>query len=530
MKKLLLFLIYFLTSVLVYSQTTFFNAYDTHFGESAVSITKTIDGNILLLGNTYPHGSDVGSLFIMKINLFGDTIWTKTYSNSFQLLAAECQTTNDGGFIVAGNVRNTLNQNFLLLRADSMGNIIWVRQYSFYSIQDYCKSVKITPDGGFIFLGYVFNEFDSDSTYHKLAVFKTNSVGDILWCKEVQIHRSMTLPGEIVNSDSNRISLVGYNFNNGVTKSALLVVFDLNGTLVWSKAYCGPWGSFGFACSNTIDGGYIITGQTYYEEYTNHFSDRIYLLKVDHSGNIQWSKKFGNAANSVGWDVIEAQDKGYAITGYSSEYLGGNLVMDNIILIKTDSNGIIQWGKYYGGNSNSDDRAFCLMQNEDQGFLVAGVSSDNNTDAFLLKTDSLGNTDCNGYNLNFHDSLYSSTFYLPALQISNLPTIDISTTLVQTNISYSKVDPCSYKVNDIIMEREIIIVYPNPTNGKLNIQIPQHFVQTKTLEIYNCIGQLQSVQTDRFTEMDISNLTSGLYFLMLTNIDNERQTIKIIKE
>lgn len=75
-----------------------------------------------------------------------------------------------------------------------------------------------------------------------------------------------------------------------------------------------------------------------------------------------------------------------------------------------------------------------------------------------------------------------------------------------------------------------VIVYPNPASGKINVQIPQHFGKIKTMEITNCIGQLQSIQSDNFSDIDISSLTSGLYFIVLTNFENARLTKEIIKE
>jgi hypothetical protein len=77
---------------------------------------------------------------------------------------------------------------------------------------------------------------------------------------------------------------------------------------------------------------------------------------------------------------------------------------------------------------------------------------------------------------------------------------------------------------------ESIIVYPNPASVQVNIQIPPQFGQTKILEVLDCVGQKQFEKTNDFTDIDISSLTSGLYFLVITNKDNERQIIKIIKE
>jgi len=73
-------------------------------------------------------------------------------------------------------------------------------------------------------------------------------------------------------------------------------------------------------------------------------------------------------------------------------------------------------------------------------------------------------------------------------------------------------------------------VIPNPANKEINLQIPQQFGQPKSLEIFNCIGQLQKIRTKEFANIDISSLTSGLYFIVLTNSENERIISKIIKE
>jgi hypothetical protein len=78
--------------------------------------------------------------------------------------------------------------------------------------------------------------------------------------------------------------------------------------------------------------------------------------------------------------------------------------------------------------------------------------------------------------------------------------------------------------------KDNVSVYPNPASDKINLQIPQQFVQTKTLEIFDCIGQLQLIRSEDFSEIDISSLAKGLYFIVLTNGDNERMVSKIIKE
>jgi PKD repeat protein len=70
---------------------------------------------------------------------------------------------------------------------------------------------------------------------------------------------------------------------------------------------------------------------------------------------------------------------------------------------------------------------------------------------------------------------------------------------------------------------------PNPTAGPIYIQLPQQFGAIRSLEIYNCIGQLQKIQSD-ITLVDISGFNAGLYFLVVTNEKGEKAEAKVVKE
>lgn len=75
-----------------------------------------------------------------------------------------------------------------------------------------------------------------------------------------------------------------------------------------------------------------------------------------------------------------------------------------------------------------------------------------------------------------------------------------------------------------------IYIYPNPTGGKINIQTDRSFGEIRSIEIYNYVGQLQIIKLTDLVNIDLSALSSGLYFMVLTNADNKRLTSKIIKE
>jgi hypothetical protein len=108
--------------------------------------------------------------------------------------------------------------------------------------------------------------------------------------------------------------------------------------------------------------------------------------------------------------------------------------------------------------------------------------------------------------------------------------------LSEINCQYNGIN---YKIKFYIIDsaysviehnKEEINIFPNPSSDKINIHVQQQFGEIKTLEIFDCIGQLQFVKTDNFSNIDISSLTSGLYFIVLTNFENKRLTSKILKE
>jgi hypothetical protein len=99
-------------------------------------------------------------------------------------------------------------------------------------------------------------------------------------------------------------------------------------------------------------------------------------------------------------------------------------------------------------------------------------------------------------------------------------------------LKYSPNGTCyiNSNVREITRDKFSIVVFPNPILDKINLQIPQQFGQTKTLEIFDCLGQLQLKRSEGFSEVDISSLAKGLYLIVLTNGDNERLVSKILKE
>jgi outer membrane protein assembly factor BamB len=103
MKKLLLFLIFIVISIIGYSQITFEKTYGSSGMDEGYSLAQTSDGGFIITGIFGRFSvSDYGIIYLLKTDPNGDTLWTNTfgsYSGSEGISVAQ---TYDGGYIIAG--------------------------------------------------------------------------------------------------------------------------------------------------------------------------------------------------------------------------------------------------------------------------------------------------------------------------------------------------------------------------------------------------------------------------------------------
>ena len=138
----------------------------------------------------------------------------------------------------------------------------------------------------------------------------------------------------------------------------------LSGNMLWNKTYGG--GNIGFALVQTNDKGYAIAGWTMSLSFGVGF--QFQLIKTDTNGTMQWIKTYGGGEDYEARSLVETADGGYAIAGIIKPF---NASKRDIWLVKTDSSGNMQWNRTYGG---TDDYFGCsLVQTGDGGYVIAGV-------------------------------------------------------------------------------------------------------------------------------------------------------------
>ena len=263
-------------------------------------------------------------------------------------------------------VYNSITTFILLIFAagNVCGQVVFQSTIGGIEDQNRMYSVYQTEDGGYIGTGYTeaFGPTDEPDAY----VVKTDRLGNEEW-KRVIGGAGNDRGREIRQTDDGGYIMVGYTGSYGMGYLAVwLVKFDDEGNVEWSKAYGGDGDDRGFDIEITDDGGYILAG--YSDSYNPEEEHDILLIKTDSEGELEWSNTYGGPAESRAYGVNQTSDGGFVVSGRTASYGAGD--DDNIFLVKTDSDGLLEWSNAYG--EEEEDRSYSVIQTEDDGYVIAG--------------------------------------------------------------------------------------------------------------------------------------------------------------
>jgi hypothetical protein len=147
------------------------------------SISNTNDGGYIVAGETSTNSFGSSDNLLIKLNSNGDTLWTKQIGKNTEESANEAWQTNDGGYIVVGDVHINLTvgaHHISILKTDSNGNLLWNRAYGSSPGSEIAYDVKPAPNNGYYILGETgfYGAGGKD-----FLLIKTDSDGVKTWAK-----------------------------------------------------------------------------------------------------------------------------------------------------------------------------------------------------------------------------------------------------------------------------------------------------------------------------------------------------------
>ena len=371
------------------------------FGGSNIDVglsgQQTSDGGYIISGYTRSYGNPSGrNIWLIKTDISGTEEWNKTFGGNDDEEGHSVQQTTDGGYIITGYTKSfgAGLEDAFLLKTDADGNEEWNKTFG-GSNDDQGTQVQQTNDGGYIIVGFTWSFATGGAD---VWLIKTDSSGNQEWTKSIG---GLASDGawSIQQTIDGGYIITGWTFSYGpdpgIYGNLWLIKTDSQGNEIWNEAFGGTDADRGYYVQQTIDTGYIMTG------YTGSFGAGLYdvwLLKTDSSGIEEWNKTFGGTGRDYGNCVQQTNDGGYILTGYTLSYGAGG---DDVWVIKTDENGNETYNKTYGGASS--DIGYTIRQTTDTGYIVTGHTLSYGAgvhDVWLIKIE--GNTSENTVTINLY--------------------------------------------------------------------------------------------------------------------------------
>jgi hypothetical protein len=316
--------------------------WDKTFGgreqDIAYSVQQTKDMGYIVAGSTSSFGKGYPSIWIIKLDAKGDSIWSRIYEGSIVSVAFSVRQTADSGYIVAGLGKENI------LKLDKHGNKEWGKHYS-----RVLYSVEPTADGGYIAAGDTIFKPQEWDYIPSLYVIKLDREGNREWSNPLGKNYLGSASSIQQTADGSYIfsgDSIGIKSEFNHSHYSLAAKLDKNGKISWK--YYGSEYSANQSIRQTEDEGYIAAGNTMDNENGMNFS----IVLLDKYGNKKWEKSYGNMAQ---WEyassIQQISGGGYIVAGQTESYGAGRYDM---WIIKLDENGNLETtGIFDPGSNNS---------------------------------------------------------------------------------------------------------------------------------------------------------------------------------
>ncbi len=380
----------------IYAQNNFQREWDYRYGgtknEKLKVFLPTRDHGYLLAGSSISINdgdktqttNGAFDYYVVKTNDVGVKLWDATFGGSLEDELTAAIQTGDGGFLLGGYSRSGISgdkseanwdvsghdyPDYWVVKIDAQGVKQWDKRFGGI-YDDRLTSLLIAGDDGYLLGGY------SES---------------------------------FATGDKSQASLGGPDY--------WVVKIDANGNKIWDKTFGGNRNDQLTSMTTTKDNSVVLAGFTWSDQSADiteanrgisNFCD-YWIMKMDMNGNKVWDKRYGGTTNDHLFSIIEANDQGLLMAGYSYSTIGGEKTGVNygavntsdLWVIKTDEFGNLEWDRTLGGTMNENKNGN-ITQTADNGFFIAstsysGISGDKTEsnlgqeNNWVVKLDQLGN-------------------------------------------------------------------------------------------------------------------------------------------
>jgi hypothetical protein len=510
------------------------------------------------------------SIIAISDKSFAQPVFEKTYGSPVGDERGQfAGPANGGGIIICGA---TLNPPYdaIFMKTDDSGVLQWSKKITGAG-DEVLNCIRPTSDGGYISVGYTST---SGAGGKDVLLVKLTSTGTVSWTKTYGTTtddigydvRQTTDGGYIITGDAKKST-------SSVVGAVYLIKTDNTGALTWSNMWGAGLGNEGRTVIQTSDGGYFVGANS----STGYF----YIIKTTSTGSVTWARS--NLAMSMSsvslFQAIQTSDGGYALIGNAIRTSDNNI---DIALVKTNSTGVVQFWKTYGGTAIDFGKG--IQEVAGGNFLVVGYTasfgsfsniivlriastgalsgaktasilgsngggqflnktadggyaytSSRNNSVYIFKSDASGYTGCTSTVASPTDNTLTSLFDVATTPTGNGTTTVNSPSYTSAALTLSTTSICTGVGIDEISIENSISIFPNPATNSIQITIESQFVQNEMgIKIYDLLGKLvynnqNALSNNSSAKINVAEIPNGIYFVTIYSKNNSYSKRLIIQ-
>ncbi|MCS6905471.1 MAG: FG-GAP-like repeat-containing protein [Bacteroidia bacterium] len=307
---------------------TWVRVWGTPENDAFHKVIVTPEGGYLAVGfaENIPNNPD---FLAVKVSPMGALEWRRTYFDAISRdTAFYVINTRDKGYLIVGSSASGGNSDMAIVKITQNGQTQWARfigdigNEKAVAALNHCK-------GGYV-VGGTTTSFGSADLY--LALIAEDGV--VIDEKILGEASRNEIFSNLTNTPDEGY-LIGAQVISNNNSDALIVKLDSNWNLNWATRLDGQ-GQENVAGAQVVPRGlgYVVSGSA--TSYGSGSFD-VFLARLDLNGNIIWHRAYGASLADQAFDMLATSDGGFLVVGSSRSFD----VSSEFMILKTDANGLL---------------------------------------------------------------------------------------------------------------------------------------------------------------------------------------------
>lgn len=347
----------------------------------AYDIKVDSQGNAITVGiQVMPNQNIYAS--VIKVDPDGNLLWIKYYAGTDSTYAGfySLDIDDNDDIYITGAVNNLIGStDIATVKYSADGTLLWEQQVN--GLADQAENgvdISVCPDGHLYVGAYIA---DGVNGYDYLVI-RYNIDGTLIWSKKY--NGPANADDVIYDIDSDNFSNVyvtGRITGTGGWDDIATVKYNPQGDVVWDHVFVGEanYGDTGFTIDVDPESQRVVTGG--WSSNGLDFGDGV-IFSNDDSGDEVWTTIYHADASIGVSDLFKVQfdGSGNVIVGGTEVYnIPGNFNQDFFVL-KLGQAGEIIWDETYDNGGLTSDYLMDLTVSEEGNIYVCGITSDSNVE------------------------------------------------------------------------------------------------------------------------------------------------------